>query len=218
MVLGIYGCGGNGREVKEVAEDQNKWKEIVFIDDAYEMDIFNGINRMPFDIFCSKYRTNEAEVVIAIGEPRVKAKVYEKVLKAGFTLANVIHKFSWISPTAKLGRGLIIKNGVTVNTNAVIEDNVAINENSCISHDSIIGKHSQIAGMTAINGNCKIGNTVYIATNVSVKEGTSIGRNSVIGMGAVVSKDVPDNVVAIGIPARFVKIIDDSYRVFKSKY
>lgn len=218
MILGIYGCGGAGRETLDIAKEQDRWKKIVFIDDAYDVDIFNGVQRMPFCVFCDRYSTNEAEIIITIGEPRVKSNLYKRVSEAGFCLTNIIHKFSWISPYAILGRGLIIKNGVTINAGAVVGDNVAINEGTCISHDVVLGESCQIAGMTAINGNCKIGDTVYVATNVSIKEGITIGRNSVIGMGAVVSKNIPENVVAVGTPARIIKKIDNSYRVFKTNF
>lgn len=54
-VLGIYGCGGAGRESKEIAEMLGSWEELIFIDDAYSSDCFKGIKRLNYDEFVSEY-------------------------------------------------------------------------------------------------------------------------------------------------------------------
>ena len=56
-----------------------------------------------------------------------------------------------------------------------------------------------------------VGDNVYFGNNVIVLPGVTIGSNVVIGAGAVVSKDIPDNSVAAGVPARVIKSID-AYR------
>ena len=50
-----------------------------------------------------------------------------------------------------------------------------------------------------------IGNNVWIGANATILPGVTIGDNSVIGAGAVVSKDIPANVLALGVPARVVR-------------
>lgn len=54
----------------------------------------------------------------------------------------------------------------------------------------------------------KIGNNVYIGNNALIMPGVTIGDNCIIGAGTIVSKDIPDNSVAVGVPARVVKTID----------
>lgn len=56
-----------------------------------------------------------------------------------------------------------------------------------------------------------IGDNVYIGNNVLLLPGVNIGNNVIIGAGAVVTKDVPDNSVAVGVPARVVKSIDEYF-------
>ena len=57
-----------------------------------------------------------------------------------------------------------------------------------------------------------VGNNVYIGTGAYIMPGVSIGDNCVIGAAAVVTRDVPDNSVAVGIPARVIRTIDEYYQ------
>lgn len=54
-----------------------------------------------------------------------------------------------------------------------------------------------------------IGNGVYIGNNVILLPGVTVGNNVVIGAGAIVTKDIPDNSVAVGVPARVIKSADE---------
>lgn len=55
----------------------------------------------------------------------------------------------------------------------------------------------------------RIGNNVWLGANVVVLPGVSIGDNSVIGAGSVVTKDIPDNVLAYGLPCKVIRKISD---------
>ena len=55
----------------------------------------------------------------------------------------------------------------------------------------------------------KIGDNVWIGGNVVINPGVSIGENSVIGSGSVVTKDIPNNVIAIGNPCKVLRVITD---------
>lgn len=62
-----------------------------------------------------------------------------------------------------------------------------------------------------------VGNNVYFGNNVIVLPGVKIGNNVVIGAGAVVSKDVPDNSVAVGVPAKVIKTTDEYLEKLKKE-
>ena len=55
----------------------------------------------------------------------------------------------------------------------------------------------------------EIGNDVWIGGNVTILPGITIGNNVVVAAGAVVTKDVPDNCVVGGVPARILKNIEN---------
>jgi maltose O-acetyltransferase len=54
-------------------------------------------------------------------------------------------------------------------------------------------------------GNIEIGNYVWIGINVFINPGITIDNNSIIGANSVVTKDIPDNAIAAGVPAKLIK-------------
>ena len=58
-------------------------------------------------------------------------------------------------------------------------------------------------------GKIVVGNNVHIGSNVVIMPGVTIGNNCIIGVGAVVTKDIPDNSIAAGVPARVIKTIEE---------
>ncbi len=214
LVLGIYGSNGAGRGVKEIAELQGIWSEIVFIDDTVPEDYFKGLKRMSFDSFKSMYTPSVAKVVIAVGEPEYKILLYNKVKAAEFEFANVIHPSVYISPDAHIGTGIIAQMGVMIAVDTYVGNNVTLEQYAVVAHDTVIQDHAQISAFVMLAGCSKVGRGTYIGIGVPVREKTTIGSNTIIGMGSVVQKDIPDNVIAMGNPARVMKNRDGE-KVFR---
>lgn len=63
-----------------------------------------------------------------------------------------------------------------------------------------------------------IGSNVWFGEFVTVLKGVRIGDNCIIGAGSIVTKDIPDNSVAVGVPAKVVSTLDDYYKKRKSLY
>ena len=58
-------------------------------------------------------------------------------------------------------------------------------------------------------GKIVVGNNVHIGINTVIMPGVTIGNNCIIGVGAIVTKDIPDNSIAAGVPARVIKTLDE---------
>lgn len=67
-------------------------------------------------------------------------------------------------------------------------------------------------------GKIRVGNNTHIGWNAIIMPGVTIGSNCIIGCGAVVTKDIPDNSVAVGVPARVIETIDEYYEKVISNY
>jgi sugar O-acyltransferase (sialic acid O-acetyltransferase NeuD family) len=217
--LAIYGSGGLGREVLDLAisinKVQNCYEDIIFIDDTMPQgEIVNGHITYPFTYFLKKYSVSEVYLIIALGEPKHRNTLRKKVQQHGFSLATLIHPTAFIGTDTKIGDGAIIQYGTIVSCNVIIGDNVLLQSSCTVGHDTVIGSDSVVSTAVSISGTCTIGERVYIGVSAPIKEHISIGNDSIIGMGAVVLRDIPENVVALGNPARPMRENTEG-RVFK---
>jgi acetyltransferase-like isoleucine patch superfamily enzyme len=110
-------------------------------------------------------------------------------------------KYNWVVQNLggfKLGHGTDIGAFSYINAlhGVVIGDNVQIGSHCSIYSVSTIGNK---VGMVVLDDNCSIG------SHSTVLPGVSIGKNSLIGAHSLVNKNIPDNVVAFGVPAKVVR-------------
>lgn len=89
--------------------------------------------------------------------------------------------------------------------NTVIGRGTKINRYAHIGHNGIVGKHCQIGGQCFIAGSCVIGDFCELALCSCVRNGTNLGKNVMVGMGSVVTKDVEDDWIVFGVPAKKAK-------------
>ena len=208
MILGIYGSGGLGRELAHVAEESNgslRWSQIVFIDDINDAEFVNGHKVYKFDAFRKLAEEQPSEVVIGVGEPASREKLFNRISKAELIPAHIVHHTSDLTPSCSLGKGTVLLNGARVSPNTVIGDNVLINFNANIGHDCYVGNNSVISTFVAMGGGSSVGRNTFIGMGSIIRDHTSIGNNSIVSMGSHVFKDVPDNVTVFGSPARAMR-------------
>lgn len=95
----------------------------------------------------------------------------------------------------------------------VIGDNVDMNKNfQIMSHDwSSLVFRAKYHDFVNSSGRVIIGNNVYFGTDVVVLKGVSIGDNCIIGAGSIVSRSIPSNSVAAGVPARVISSLENYY-------
>ncbi len=163
-----------------------------------------GDDKVLYELYESEVK-NAFICIGALGNSHFRNNIYTKLKDIGYNLPVLIHNSASVSPYATIGEGTCVMPGAVINAGANLGSNCIINTNSVVEHDCIIGDNVQISPSAALAGGVKIGNNSFIGIGSSVIQEIEIGSNVIVGAGAVVIDNVPDNVVAVGVPAKVIK-------------
>ena len=120
---------------------------------------------------------------------------------------TLVHPTAYVSPLAQIGQGVFVGANSVVGPGACLGDHVFVNRGVTIGHDTHIGSYSRLQPGANLGGLSRIGSGVTIAIGATLLERLVIGNGAFVGAGAVVHADVPDDVLVLGIPAKFRKIL-----------
>ena len=163
---------------------------------------FNVINDYDWD---GKYD----KLIIGVNGPVTTKTVYNSFLKSHnitegdyFTL---FHPSLVISKQNDMGTGVFIGPGSIIAPYVTIGNLTTINRKVSIGHHVNIGKFVNLNPGCNIAGSCKIGDYSTIGMGANIIDRSSIGKNTIIGAGSLVTRSIPDNVIAYGVPARVIR-------------
>lgn len=108
-----------------------------------------------------------------------------------------------IGNDVEIGANTCIDRGTLDNT--IIGDNCKIDNLCHIGHNCILEEGVLLIALSQLGGSSHLKRQAHIAPSVTIMNQTSIGENSLVGLGSVVTKDVPDNKVVIGVPAKVIR-------------
>lgn len=207
----IIGAKGFAKEVFEICFQNNAIEDIAFYDDIniesgselfHQFPILHSLEQAEqyFDIIDSSF-------TIGIGNPTLRKSLFEKFTEIGGVLNSTISNSSLIGNfDVLIGDGANIFAGVKISNSVKIGKCPIIYYNVIIAHDVVIGDYVEISPGATILGRVKVKNNVQIGAGAIILPDVVIGENTVIGAGAVVTKNIPDNCIAVGLPAKAIKI------------
>jgi len=203
----IIGTGGQGKVVLDCAK--NYYDTITFMtNDKNSL----GINGYPIiyeqEITLDKILKNYDEVIVAIGNNNARLNISLEYESKGIKLATIIHPKAVISDTAEIGCGTVVFANAVINPSAKIGKACIINTGVIIEHDCVLENGVHISPNTAMGGTVFIGEKTWVCVGSSIANNIKIGNNSIIGAGAVIIKDIPNKVLAVGVPAIIKKKLE----------
>lgn len=210
----IVGAKGFAKEVLEILHQNDQLEGLAFYDDvnADLPDLLYGKfpvlkNEMQVKDHFQKFGNS---FTLGIGSPLLRKKMHDKFVQVGGELKSTISRFSDIGNyDVMIGEGSNILSGAILSNSVSVGKANIIYYNSIITHDVITGDFVEISPGAKLLGRCIVGNFSSIGSNAVILPDVKVGKNVTVGAGAVVSKDLPDNCVAVGIPAKIIKIIHD---------
>jgi UDP-perosamine 4-acetyltransferase len=209
MDVVLIGAGGHGRVVLDILRAGGVYKPVGFLDadpqltgqTVGDLPVLGQVNLLP------KLKAQKVTaVIISIGDNSPRRRYFRKVLDQGFELVNAIHPGSHVSPTARIGRNVVVAAGAVVSTDARIGDGVIVNTSAVIDHECEIGQAVHICPSATLAGRVRVGDETFIGLGCNIIQCLKIGSHAVVGAGAVVIADVPDGATVVGVPARVIKM------------
>lgn len=141
-------------------------------------------------------RLAKENYIVAIGDNHRRKLIIDKLGKS--TLNNAIHISATISPTARLGKGILVNTGAIINANSTLEDGVICNTAAIIEHDCHIKTCAHLAPGVKLGGNVVVGQNTLVGIGAIILPGVTIGSNCIIGAGSIITRNIPDNVIVKG--------------------
>ena len=206
----IVGAGGFGREVKTIIDAINANNKTYNFLGFYDDTIAKGTLINNFPIFGNLNDLNALNttvgVLLGIGDPISKSKIIEFLKNELLYFPTIIHPSVIISQDdVTIDNGCIICAGTIITCNIKLGKFVTLNLMCTVGHDTTIGDYCSFMPSVNISGEVHIEEKVYVGTGAKIINRLSIGKATIVGAGAVVSKSLPENCTAVGIPAKPIK-------------
>lgn len=203
----ILGAGGLGREILALIEACNgkheEWNVLGFLDADPNLSgsTVSGRRVLGNDDWHPQ-SLDSVWFVCAIGDPRVRCQVVKKFSAMGCSFASLIHPDVAIPKSVRIGSGTVVMAGTRFTVDATIGSHVVVYINCSITHDVEIDDFCMLAPGSSLSGGAVLEQGVQLGTGVSVLPRRRIGEWAIVGAGSVVTRDIPANSTAVGVPCR----------------
>ncbi|MFQ6048959.1 MAG: acetyltransferase [Phycisphaerae bacterium] len=206
----IAGAGGHARTLIEAVRSEGIWTVTALTDpqvrgEVLGVPVVGGDDHLP-----ELYHRGITAALVgvgSVGQADRRILLFGRLRAIGFTLPTIRHGSATVSPAAQLAAGTMVLAAAVVNGGAVIGSNVIVNTAAVVEHDCRIGDHAHLAPRSVLGGQVVIEPAAHIGLGAVVLDGRRVGREAIVAAGAVVTRDVPDQAVVMGVPARIVRYV-----------
>jgi sugar O-acyltransferase (sialic acid O-acetyltransferase NeuD family) len=206
----VIGGSDQGRQVLDAIVARGFHTAVGVLDRGLSRDMFVGdvpVLGSDDDLAVSAAEVGADHFVVAIGDNATRGAVLERCAAAAPHLqpATIVHPSAVIGHDATVGPGSILLAGCVVGNGTRIGRGALLGIRSSIDHDGVLGDHASLGPGATTGGTVRIGATTAVGLGANVIHGVTIGADTIVGAGALVLSDLPDQVVAYGVPARVAR-------------
>jgi sugar O-acyltransferase (sialic acid O-acetyltransferase NeuD family) len=202
----LVGCGAFARELINWVDDLVEVGRSIpvsgFLDDnPSALSVFSY--SVPYIGSIQSYIPEDGDqLLMAVGDPKAKKKLYVDLKEKGASFAQLIHPSAVVARTAKLGEGVVVCPQAFVSADATVGEVCAINGNASVGHDVKLGGFSTLSSHVDLTGWVQVDECVFFGSGARVLPKVKIGAGARIGAGAVVMRSVPADGVVYAPPAK----------------
>ena len=193
----IIGAGGHGKVVAEIA-GLNGYTEIIFLDDNPDGNpLVKGVVAEFVNYIDS------SDFFVAVGNNKIRKRIFEQLKQAGANIVTLFHPSAVVSPTAKVGEGVVVMAQAFVGVDAEIGDGAIVNTCASVDHDCYLGDFAHVSAGVHMAGLMRIDRLTFVGVGATVVQ--NVCSDCLIGAGAVVAKPITESGTYVGVPARKIK-------------
>ncbi|NQX89574.1 MAG: acetyltransferase [Halioglobus sp.] len=207
----VWGASGHALVVGDILRQEGLYEVVGYLDGLDPGRIgepFGGSVVLGGQEQLSDLETNAVRLVaLGVGDCSARLQIASAVTRAGFKLVNAVHPSAVMSPDICIGEGTIVCAGAVINPHAKLGQAVIVNTSASIDHECNIADGVHLSPGVHLAGRVLVGEGTSVGVGSVVRDGVAIGKGCIIGAGAVVVSDLPDNVLAYGVPAQVIREI-----------
>jgi UDP-N-acetylbacillosamine N-acetyltransferase len=144
-------------------------------------------------------------LALGVGDCEARIRLAGIALESGFNLITAMHPSAIVASTAHIGAGSVLCAGSVVSPEARLGLAVVVNTCASVDHECVIEDGVHISPGAHLAGRVTVGRGTAVGIGSVARDGIRIGEGCVIGAGTVIVNDLPDHVVAYGVPARVIR-------------
>ncbi len=210
--LVIWGAAGHALVVADIVRLQDKYEIVGFLDDVNpgrEGAIFCGSQILGGKEQLDRLQAQGVRhILLGFGNCKMRLELTKWLQSKNFLLPSAVHPQAIVAQDAVIGAGTVISAGAVVNPAVKIGKSVIINTAATVDHECTIGDAAHIGPGAHLAGHVTVGQATQIGIGAAVIDRIHVGAQAIVGAGAVVVEDIPERVVAYGVPAQIKRSID----------
>lgn len=201
----VVGAGGFAKQLLPALIENGYTEQLAFYDEANpaHLQLYN------FPVLKSAaqaqawFKEKSPSFCLGLGKPINRYWVASRFTALGGELTSVISTSGvMLAPHVELRTGITLLAHAIIENDAVVGEGALINVKATICHETTVGQYCELAPGAIMLGRTQLGDFSFLGAGVVINPMVKVGSNVIIGAGAVVNKDVPDNCVMAGVPAK----------------
>ena len=149
-------------------------------------------------------------IIMGFGNCQARLALSNFVYERGFSLVTAVHPTAVVANDVQVSPGTVVAAGAIINPATQIGQNAIINTGASVDHECVIEEGVHICPGVHLAGKVTVGRATWVGIGATVTDHIRIGAGSIIGAGAVVVNDIPDGVIAYGVPAKVIRRVETS--------